>query len=76
MKGYSLLKKVNIPLIIGLCIILVLAAIGFYPERFATSDPYGKEILQYEKGSGKFLIPPVPPGEDYVWGTDEKGRDL
>jgi peptide/nickel transport system permease protein len=76
MKAYSLLKKVNIPLIIGLSIILLLAAISFYPERFATSDPYGKEILQYEKGSGKLLIPPVPPGEDYVWGTDEKGRDL
>ena len=76
MKKFNLLRKINFPLIIGLCIVLMLAAVSLYPERFATSDPYGKEILQYEKDSGKFLVPPVPPGEDYVWGTDEKGRDL
>lgn len=76
MRIINLLRKVNFPLIIGLCIVLILVAVSLYPERFATSDPYGKETLQYEKESGKFLVPPVPPGEDYVWGTDEKGRDL
>ncbi|MDF2592088.1 MAG: binding-protein-dependent transport system inner rane component [Clostridia bacterium] len=76
MRKFSLLRKVNFPLIIGLCIVLLLGLVSLYPERFATSDPYGKETLQYEKDGGKFLVPPVPPGEDYVWGTDEKGRDL
>lgn len=76
MRRYNILKKINFPLIIGLCIVLLLGAVSLYPERFATSDPYAKETLQYERDSGKFLVPPVPPGEDYVWGTDEKGRDL
>lgn len=76
MRKFNILKKVNFPLIIGLCIVLLLVMVSLYPERFAASDPYAKETLQYEKDSGKFLVPPVPPGEDYVWGTDEKGRDL
>jgi peptide/nickel transport system permease protein len=76
MKALNILKRLNFSLIIGICIMLVLTAVSFYPEQFATSDPYGKERLQYEKDSSKFLIPPVPPGEDYIWGTDEKGRDL
>lgn len=76
MRALNILKRINFPLIIGLCIILLIAAVSFYPEQFATSDPYGKETLQYEKGTGKILVPPVPPGEEYAWGTDEKGRDL
>ena len=76
MERFSILRKINYPLIIGLCIALALGLVSLYPERFATSDPYGKETLQYEKDSGKFLVPPVPPGEEYAWGTDEKGRDL
>lgn len=76
MRRLNILNKINFPLIIGLCIILLITAVSFYPERFATSDPYAKETLQYEKGTGKLLVPPVPPGEEYIWGTDEKGRDL
>lgn len=76
MRRPNILNRINFPLIMGLCIILLIAAVSFYPEQFATSDPYAKETLQYEKGSGKILVPPVPPGEEYKWGTDEKGRDL
>lgn len=76
MRQIHLLKKINIPLMLGIMIMVLLTVVSLYPERFATSDPYGKETLQYEKGTGKFLVPPVAPGEDYAWGTDEKGRDL
>lgn len=76
MKRLDILNRINFPLIIGLCIILLIAAVSFNPERFAASDPYAKETLQYEKGTSKILVPPVPPGEEYKWGTDEKGRDL
>ncbi len=76
MRRLKILNKMNYTLIIGICIILLIAAVSFYPEHFATSDPYAKETLQYEKDTGKMLVPPVPPGEEYKWGTDEKGRDL
>lgn len=76
MRIRNILNKVNFPLIIGLCIVLLLAAVSLYPERFATSDPYGKQITEYEQSMGKIFVPPVSPGKEYPWGTDEKGRDL
>lgn len=75
MRKLEIFSKINFPLLVGLCIVLLIAAVSFYPEQFATSDPYGKETFQYG-GSGSVVIPPIPPGKEYRWGTDEKGRDL
>lgn len=71
-------RRWNFPLIIGGIILLILLITSIYPDHLATADPYGKQRLEFLSDGGKttFVIPPVPPGKEYPWGTDAKGRDL
>lgn len=71
-------KRWNFPLIIGGLLLLMLLMASLYPDQLATADPYGKQRLEFLSDGGKatFMVPPIPPGEVYPWGTDPKGRDL
>lgn len=72
------MRRINIPLLIGTAILLFFFSMCFYPEYFSDSDPYGKERLQYayENGKGTLIIPPIPPNDEYPFGTDHNGRDV
>lgn len=72
------IKKLNIPLILGILIVAALIIISIYPEFFTPSDPYGKERLDFIFTDGELNIfePPVAPCQEYPWGTDEYGRDM
>ncbi len=72
------IKKLNIPLIIGLIIIASLIVFSIYPEIFTPSDPYGKERQEFVFIEGKINLfrPPVEPCAEYPWGTDVYGRDM
>ncbi|MDF2521336.1 MAG: binding-protein-dependent transport system inner rane component [Clostridia bacterium] len=74
----SSIRKWNFPLIIGGILLFVLLITSMYPEKLATADPYGKQRLEFQVDGGKttFVVPPVPPGDEYPWGTDHRGRDL
>ncbi|MHB1392999.1 MAG: hypothetical protein ACYCYE_07980 [Clostridia bacterium] len=71
------IKKLNVPLIIGLIIIAALIVFSIYPEVFTPSDPYGKERQEFVFIDGKINLfsPPVEPCAEYPWGTDVYGRD-
>jgi len=71
-------KRWNYPLIFGSLLLILLLITSLYPEKLATADPYGKQRLEFqvEEGNTSFVVPPVPPGEAYPWGTDHVGRDL
>ncbi|HYF83459.1 MAG TPA: M28 family peptidase [Clostridia bacterium] len=72
------IKKLNIPLIIGIAIIAALIMFSIYPEIFTPSDPYGKERQEFVFIDGKINLfsPPVEPCAEYPWGTDVYGRDM
>jgi peptide/nickel transport system permease protein len=72
------IKKLNIPLIIGLTIIAALIIFSIYPEVFTPSDPYGEERqdLVFIDGEINLFKPPVEPCAEYPWGTDVYGRDM
>ena len=74
MKKYNY----NIPLILGLLIVVALITFSIYPEYFTTSDPSGKERLDFIYTNGELNIfePPIEPCEEYPWGTDIYGRDM
>lgn len=79
-KIRSLFRKMNtnIPLLIGTAIIALLLFASAYPEYVSPADPYGVQRLQYDNQNNNSVIitPPIPPGKDYPWGTDELGRDM
>lgn len=72
------IKKLNIPLIIGIAVIAALIIFSLYPEVFTPSDPYGKERQEFVFIDGKINLfrPPVEPCAEYPWGTDVYGRDM
>lgn len=79
MKKLAYLRRLNYPLLLGSILIVFLIITSMYPDQLATADPYGKQRLEFESdGSGQstFVIPPVPPGDKYPWGTDHLGRDV
>lgn len=73
------LHRFNYPLMIGGLFLIVLLLISVFPNQLATADPYGKQRMEFqssETGESTFVIPPIPPGKEYPWGTDHLGRDL
>ncbi|HYE10463.1 MAG TPA: ABC transporter permease subunit [Patescibacteria group bacterium] len=79
MSKLSYLKRLNYPLVIGSILLIFLIITSTYPDQLATADPYGKQRLEFqsdENGQSVFVIPPVPPGKEYPWGTDHMGRDI
>jgi len=72
------IKKLNIPLILGVIVVFALIIVSIYPELFSPSDPYGKERLDFIYIDGELNVfePPVAPCKEYPWGTDAYGRDM
>lgn len=72
------INKLNIPLILGILIVAALIIVSIYPDYFTSSDPYGKERLDfiYINGEMNIFEPPVAPCAEYPWGTDAYGRDM
>lgn len=72
------IKRLNVPLILGFVIVTLLFAASIYPEFFTSSDPYGKERLDFVFVNGQIQIfePPVKPCKEYPWGTDAFGADM
>ena len=79
MKKLAFFRRLNYPLMIGSMLLVFLIITSVYPDQLATADPYGKQRLEFtagENGQSVFVIPPVPPGDQYPWGTDHLGRDI
>ncbi|MDF2893157.1 MAG: binding-protein-dependent transport system inner rane component [Clostridia bacterium] len=75
----GIFRRLNYPLILGSILLIILIITSIYPDQLATADPYGKQRLEFqsdENGQSVFVIPPVPPGKEYPWGTDHMGRDI
>lgn len=72
------MKRINLPLLLGLIIVAALLVISIYPEFFTPADPYGKERLDFVYIDGELEIfePPIAPCPEYPWGTDAYGRDM
>ena len=72
------MRRLNYPLILGTLILIFLLLVSIYPESFSGTDPYGKQRLEFisSESGNKIVTPPIPPGKDYPWGTDNIGRDV
>ncbi|MDF2675284.1 MAG: hypothetical protein K0R09_3556 [Clostridiales bacterium] len=75
----SFLKRLNFPLFIGSILLILIIIASTNPDAIGTADPYGKQRLEFNSetnGQSSFVIPPIPPGKEYPWGTDHLGRDV
>jgi len=73
------LRKVNLPLLIGLIIIILIVLIMAFPKLFTDVNPYGiRHLKTWTDEAGKFHLEgaPFPPSKTSPLGTDEIGRDI
>lgn len=64
----------NLPFVLGLILILPLAAVFLFGPQLVTKSPYDTRGLTFE--SGEFKVPPFAPDEEYLLGSDVLGRDI
>ncbi len=73
------MKKLNIPLVVGLIIVLGIIFLIFFGEYYAPYDPSAviesKWVIK-ENGERVFMRSPFMPDKDHIFGTDNAGRDV
>lgn len=71
-------KRINFPLIIGLCILLLIVVVMLFPEALTSRSPYTIQTIRYIHIDGELDIEraPFPPSVSFPLGSDELGRDV
>ncbi|MDX1358229.1 MAG: ABC transporter permease subunit [Clostridia bacterium] len=72
------MKKLNLPLIIGLIILALLLVIIIFPGLFTDKSPYNMQKIIFSRPDGHLEIEkaPFPPSKDFIMGSDDLGRDI
>jgi peptide/nickel transport system permease protein len=68
----------NAALILGVVILLCIAAVMIWPELLAGRSPYERQRVRFTITDGKLEIDaaPFPPSRDFPLGSDDMGRDI
>ena len=74
LRAWSRILLGNIPLILGIVLIVGLGVVFFFGYQLSPHNPYTTSGLTVVEG--EFHIPPFEPGVEYPWGTDVLGRDI
>ncbi len=64
----------NPPLLLGGAIVAVLIFLMLFGPRIVPFSPNTTQILV--RIDGEWVVPPFPPSETHIWGTDPIGRDM
>jgi peptide/nickel transport system permease protein len=64
----------NLALVAGLAGVIVLGIVALFGPLLSASDPQAQRLVLFFP-DGTFKVPPTPPDQYYVLGTDPLGRD-
>jgi peptide/nickel transport system permease protein len=73
------MKRTNIYLTLGMAIVVFFLAMITFPSLFTDKSPYeisGVESYETQDGGYAFRTPPFNPGERFIFGSDDSGRDI
>ena len=73
-RAWSRILLGNIPLLLGIILIIGLGVVFFFGYQLSPHNPYTTSGLTVV--DGELLVPPFEPGVEYPWGTDVLGRDI
>lgn len=73
-RAWSRIFLGNIPLIVGIVLIIGLGVVFFFGYQLSPHNPYTTSGLTVVEG--ELFVPPFEPGVEYPWGTDVLGRDM
>lgn len=72
------LRRINLPLIIGIIILIFISILAIFRIDIMNLDPFATNfaIPHFEDGNLVVDRPPNPPNDINIWGTDLLGRDV
>ena len=72
------MSKRNLPLILGIVILILILLIMLFPEMFASQSPYTIQHLRFLHDDGRLSVERAPfsPDDGFVLGSDHLGRDI
>jgi len=73
-RAWSRILLGNVPLIVGIILIIGLGVVFFFGYQLSPHNPYTTSGLTIV--DGELFVPPFEPGVEYPWGTDVLGRDM
>lgn len=66
----------NVSFITGIVFLVILLFIAFFPTLMPNVDPKLERVFYTLNENKKPILPPFPPSDENVFGTDEMGRDF
>ncbi len=72
------MKKTNIPLIIAIIVIILILAVMLFPKLFTNKSPYSLNRMTFSQENGESVVESAPfaPSKEFIFGTDDMGRDI
>lgn len=76
------MKKINVPLTLGLILLIFISFFYIFPEKFTSKNPLDMtkhrtyKVIENGREEYKVEIAPIAPNKDYYFGTSRTGHDL
>ncbi len=72
------MKPLNMPLMIGTVILVMILFVMLFPQWLTDKSPYTVQQLRFLSQDGKFAMEKAPfvPSAEFIFGTDDLGRDI
>lgn len=72
------MKPLNMPLMIGTVILVLIIFVMLFPQLLTDKSPYTVQQLRFLSQDGKFAMEKAPfvPSAEFLFGTDDLGRDI
>lgn len=72
------MKRRNLPLILGIIILMLILLVMLFPEIFANQSPYTIQHIRFLHDEGSLSVERAPfsPDDGFVLGSDHLGRDI
>ncbi len=72
------MKRINWPLLLGGIILVGILILMVFPDKIATKSPYTLQHMRFSTQDNQLMVEsaPYPPSKDYIFGSDDLGRDI
>ncbi len=72
------MSRRNLPLILGVTILMLILLVMLFPDMFASQSPYTIQHLRFLHDEGSLSVERAPfsPDDGFIFGSDHLGRDI
>ncbi len=72
------MKKINIPLLLGSVILVFIIVLMVFPDMITSKSPYTLQHMRFSTENNQLQVEsaPYPPSSEFLFGSDDLGRDI